>query len=150
MVHRDLKPRNILVSSDGVVKLLDFGLPSCCGPRSTAGATLTGLGGLQAFTPEYASPEQLRGEPISTSTDVYALGVLLFELLADAGRITRGTDRFPSIERAVLEQDPDRPSVAIMRPPERGGPELDGRASGDRRPSQGFAGSSGVTWTTSC
>ena len=123
VVHRDLKPANILVSDDGAVKLLDFGIAKLLRTETDAGVTLTGAGVLQAFTPEYASPEQFRGEPISTSTDVYALGVLLFELLAGCWPYHPRDRSVPFIERAVLEQEPDRPSAAIARAPERGGPD---------------------------
>jgi eukaryotic-like serine/threonine-protein kinase len=122
VVHRDLKPANILVSNDGVVKLLDFGVAKLVRTEAESGATLTGVGGWQAFTPEYASPEQLRGEPISTSTDVYALGVLLFELLAGCWPYQPRDRSVRSIEQAVLEQEPGRPSTAIMHPADRPGP----------------------------
>jgi serine/threonine-protein kinase len=112
VVHRDLKPANILVSNDGVVKLLDFGVAKLLRTEAEAEATLTGLGGWQAFTPEYASPEQLRDEPISTSTDVYALGVILFDLLAGCWPYHARDRSVRSIEQAVLEQDPGRPSAA--------------------------------------
>ncbi|HEU4829625.1 MAG TPA: serine/threonine-protein kinase, partial [Gemmatimonadales bacterium] len=91
IVHRDLKPSNILVSRDGVVKLLDFGIAKLMGEDADAAgeAELTAAGGAP-LTPEYAAPEQLRGEPVTTATDVYALGVLLYILLT--GTNPRGED----------------------------------------------------------
>lgn len=80
VVHRDLKPSNILVTDDGVVKLLDFGISKLIGDDHEE--TLTGAA--RAFTTAYASPEQIRGEPISTATDIYSLGIVLFRLLTGA------------------------------------------------------------------
>ena len=80
VIHRDLKPSNILVTLDGQVKLLDFGIARLV-HDTDAGVTQTGL---RAFTPEYASPEQWRGDPVTTGSDVYSLGVVLYELLAGA------------------------------------------------------------------
>ncbi len=78
VVHRDLKPSNILVNADGRVKLLDFGIAKLLGADDVSGHTRTGF---HVLTPEHASPEQLRGEPVTTATDIYQLGLLLFELL---------------------------------------------------------------------
>jgi serine/threonine protein kinase len=83
VVHRDLKPGNILVTKEGVPKLLDFGIAKLLQAEGDAGgeAVFTQLTE-RMMTPEYASPEQARGEPVTTATDVYALGALLYHLLA--------------------------------------------------------------------
>ena len=113
IIHRDIKPANVLVIADGAPKLLDFGIAKLLNPE-LAGQTLAPTApGLQLMTPEYASPEQVRGEPVTTATDVYSLGVLLYELLA--GRLPyRLTSRAPAdIVRIVCESEPMRPSTAI-------------------------------------
>jgi eukaryotic-like serine/threonine-protein kinase len=84
IVHRDLKPSNILVTSDGRVKLLDFGIAKLTGDElAGADATAVTIDGARVFTPQFAAPEQVRGEPITTATDVYALGVILYMLIAE-------------------------------------------------------------------
>jgi hypothetical protein len=112
LVHRDLKPANVLVDDEGQVKLLDFGIAKALSADPAEGAdraeaTHTGQ---RAFTPHYASPEQVRGEPVSTATDLYSLGVLLYVMLT--GQRPYGREAGSAIEaaRAVLEEDPTRPS----------------------------------------
>jgi non-specific serine/threonine protein kinase/serine/threonine-protein kinase len=115
IVHRDIKPANVLVTAEGTPKLLDFGIAKLLNPE-LAGHTLAPTAhGLQMMTPEYASPEQVRGEPVTTATDIYSLGVLLYELLT--GRLPyRLTSRTPAdIARVVCESTPERPSTAVTQ-----------------------------------
>jgi serine/threonine protein kinase len=112
VVHRDLKPGNILIDTDGGVKLLDFGIAKLLGGE--AGAELTQTGD-RVMTPLYASPEQVRGGPVSTASDVYALGVLLHELLTGHDPYRLRSREPYDVARAILEQEPERPSVSAGR-----------------------------------
>ncbi len=110
VVHRDLKPRNILVTADGTVKLVDFGIAKLLleeGPEAATAMTRTGV---LPLTPEYASPEQVRGEKITTASDVYSLGVVLFELLTGGLPYSLDTGSWPAVVRAVSETQPRKPS----------------------------------------
>lgn len=112
VIHRDIKPGNILVSSDGVPKLLDFGIAKLL-QNDQEESTLTG--DARFFTPQYASPEQLRGDPISTLTDVYSLGLVLYKLLA--GRLPfDAAPRSPLEVERLLTSEPRRPSAVANEP----------------------------------
>jgi hypothetical protein len=111
VVHRDLKPGNILVDSEGSPKLLDFGVAKLLGPDESGDVTVA-LGGMQMFTPQYASPEQVLGEAITTAADTYVLGVILYELLTGVRPYEIRNFTPNEIFRAVCEEEPERPSTA--------------------------------------
>jgi non-specific serine/threonine protein kinase/serine/threonine-protein kinase len=118
VIHRDIKPGNILVTATGVPKLLDFGIAKMLDAIGTSQDTM-----LRPFTPEYASPEQMRGEPVSTASDVYSLGVVLYRLLTGRSPYRLETGEPAELARAITTQDPERPSTAVLR--------RTGEASGD-------------------
>ena len=115
IVHRDLKPSNVLVRTDGQVKLLDFGIAKLIGGEDASGVAtlLTREGG--ALTPAYAAPEQLTGQTITTATDVYALGVLLYELLTGQHPAGRGPHTHANLVKAILDTEAVRPSDIVAQ-----------------------------------
>ena len=132
IIHRDLKPGNVMVTRDGQVKLLDFGIAKSLDANLRQDATRTGL---HPLTPQYASPEQLAGRPLTTACDIYALGLLLYELLA--GRSAYDTDgrSLYELERWLASHPPSRPSAqldaAALALPRRTAIEWQRRIAGD-------------------
>ena len=120
LVHRDLKPSNILVTEDGEVKLLDFGIAKVLGDEASGSPDLTRTG-LRPMTPRCASPEQVSEQEITTATDVYQLGVLLYELLTGQSPYRVAGDSIVEWEDAVRHQRPSKPSQALRRAMSGGG-----------------------------
>ena len=114
VVHRDLKPGNILVTADGTVKLLDFGIAKLLRQEQSSDAETAGTL-FRAMTPAYASPEQVKGDGITTLTDVYSLGVVLYELLTGhlPHHLVKAAVR--EMERVISEEEPTRPSMAVAK-----------------------------------
>jgi len=110
VIHRDIKPGNILVTDDGVPKLLDFGIARILDDSGTLEATQ-----FRSFTPEYASPEQLRGDAVSTATDLYSLGVVLYQLLTGRFPYRLGTRTVAKLASAIATGDPERPSTSVAQ-----------------------------------
>jgi serine/threonine-protein kinase len=106
IVHRDLKPSNILINADGIPKLLDFGIAKVLDERAFGHTLAVTQADHRLLTPDHASPEQVRGELVTTASDVYVLGVLLYELLTGHKPFTATGNRLSEIEHAICEQPP--------------------------------------------
>ncbi|MHC5112991.1 MAG: protein kinase domain-containing protein [Planctomycetota bacterium] len=115
VVHRDLKPGNIIVTEDGQPKLLDFGIAKLINPDLGKVSGDPTAPEFRVMTPEYASPEQVRGNPITTASDIYSLGVMLYELLSGHAPYQLSSRARPELERVICELDPERPSTAVSR-----------------------------------
>src|SRR5829696_3824214 len=113
VIHRDLKPSNVMVMADGTPKLLDFGIAKLLNPEMGGRALDPTTLAMRLMTPEYASPEQVRGETVTMVSDVYSLGVLLYDLLTGHRPYNLRSRSPDEIARVICEQEPERPSVAV-------------------------------------
>jgi len=113
IIHRDLKPGNILITKDGVPRLLDFGIAKLLDPELYQKALITQTS-WRPMTPEYASPEQVRGKSVTRSSDIYSLGVLLYQLLS-GHRPYRSAESLLEIEHAICDEEAEKPSTAVTQ-----------------------------------
>ncbi len=124
VIHRDLKPANILIAKGGIPRLLDFGIAKLLNPDLFQTPLVT-RSESRPMTPEYASPEQIRGQAITTATDIYSLGVLLFEMLTGHRPYRSTGQSLLEMERLICEEDPEQPSAVICKTEERRSQEGD-------------------------
>src|SRR6266545_3730972 len=115
IIHRDLKPCNVLITADGTVKLLDFGIAKLLDAEQSSKTIDQTDTARRVLTPEYASPEQLRGSPLTDVSDVYSLGILLYKFLTGHRPYAVQSRNSDEILKVLIETDPDKPSVAIER-----------------------------------
>ena len=113
LVHRDIKPEHVLITTSGEIKLIDFGIAKLLEPNESEFQALHTHTGIRVMTPEFASPEQVRGETVTTASDIYSLGVLLYLLLTENYPYRFKTTSMLEVERLVCEQEPVRPSDSI-------------------------------------
>ena len=115
VVHRDIKPSNILVTVEGIPKLLDFGIATILSPETYSPGADPTVTAQRIMTPQYASPEQLRGEAITTATDVYSLGIVLYRLLTGRLPYRLDTNSPYDLAQAICEVEPEKPSTAVRQ-----------------------------------
>jgi serine/threonine protein kinase len=145
VVHRDLKPRNILVTPEGDPKLLDFGIAKIMEEDPVTGAVHATVTVVRMMTPEYASPEQARGEPVNTSSDVYSLGVLLYELLTGHAPYQLKGRTLHDASEVICKAEPALPSTVVRRTTQALTPES---VSATRDGPRGWSVLFRATWTT--